>query len=177
MMKLKSRILSFFRGTANIDKLVKNGLKVGNNLFLGSGCFIDPSHCFLISIGNNVTLSSNVHILAHDASTKKPLGFTKIGQVHIGNNVFVGANTTILPNITIGDNSIIGGGSLVTKSVPENEVWAGNPAKKICMLQDYIYKYEKLRRFDKSYRMSSYLTDEKKLEMIEATSNNFALIE
>ena len=177
MIRLRKLILRVLRGTANIEKLVNNGLKVGANLYLGEGTFIDPSHCFLIEIGNNVTFASNVHILAHDASTKKHLGFTKIGQVHIGDNVFVGANTTILPNVTIGANSIIGGGSVVAKSVPENEVWAGNPARKICMLKDYTAKYEKLRTFGRSYRLNSKLTDEKKREMIEATADGFALLD
>lgn len=47
----------------------------------------------------------------------------------IGNNVSIGANATIIGDITIGDNVIIGAGSVVVKSVPDNCVVAGNPAK------------------------------------------------
>ena len=109
-MKVLQVIRNYCRGTANIEKLKQLGLHVGSNLFLGTGSFIDPSHCFLIWIGDNVTFSSNVYLIAHDASTKKHIGYTKIGQIHIGNNVFIGANATVLPNVTIGDNSVIGGG-------------------------------------------------------------------
>jgi len=50
-------------------------------------------------------------------------------KVHIMKNVFIGAHSTILKGVNIGENSIIGSGSVVTKSVPSNEIWGGNPAK------------------------------------------------
>ena len=55
-------------------------------------------------------MAPHVQILAHDASTKRYLGYTKIGRVLIGNNVFVGAGTIILPSVAIGNNVIIGAG-------------------------------------------------------------------
>ncbi len=57
---------------------------------------IDSSHCWLIQIGDNVTLAPGVHVLAHDASTKRSLGYTKIGIGQGGNNVFGGAHSVIL---------------------------------------------------------------------------------
>ena len=59
------------RGSLNIEKLKKDGLRVGVNFNAMNGVIIDPGHCWLIQIGDNVTLAPNVHILAHDASTKK----------------------------------------------------------------------------------------------------------
>ena len=120
--------------------LVKRGLNVGKNFNRQQGCFIDPSHCFLITIGNNVTMSIRVTLLAHDASTKKLLGYTKIGQIRIDDNVFIGANTTILPNVKIGENSIIGSGSLVTHDIPDNSVAVGVPAKVICNTEEFKQK-------------------------------------
>ena len=47
----------------------------------------------------------------------------------IKDNAFIGAHSIILKGVTIGENSIIGAGSVVTKSVPDNQIWAGNPAR------------------------------------------------
>ena len=93
------------------------------------GVIIDFSHCWHITIGDNVTLAPRVHILAHDASTRKFINYTRLGKVNIGNNVFIGASSTIMPGITIGDNVVIGVGSIVTKNIDSNVVVAGNPAK------------------------------------------------
>ena len=129
-MNLKN-IVKKLRGEINLEQLKGNGLKVGEGFSYGSYCFLDPSFCFLIQIGNHVTFSTRVHVLAHDASTKKILGYSKVGRVMIGDGSFVGANVTILPGISIGSNSIIGAGSVVTHDIPPYEIWAGNPAKKI----------------------------------------------
>ena len=110
---LKTKI----RGTINLKQLKKDGLKVGNNFNAQEGTIIDPGHCWLIEIGDNVTLAPRVHILAHDASMKKSLGYAKIGKVSIGNNVFLGASTIVLPNVRIDDNTIVGAGSVVTHSL------------------------------------------------------------
>ena len=76
------------------------GLQVGDNFQMMQGCIIDDAHCWMISIGNNVTLAPNVHILAHDASTKLGIGYTRVAGVTIGNNVFIGAGSIILPGVT-----------------------------------------------------------------------------
>lgn len=103
---------------------------------------IDPSCPYLIEIGDNVTLARGVTILAHDASLKWHLGVVKLGNISIGNNVFVGANSTILCGVTIGDNCIIGAGSLVSHDCKENSVYAGNPARLICTLEEYLEKHK-----------------------------------
>ena len=86
------------------------------------GVNIDAGFAGLISVGDNVTLTKDVYILAHDASTKKAVGKTKIGMVRLGNNLFVGAKTVVLSNVDIGDNCIIGANSCVTKDIPAGMV-------------------------------------------------------
>ena len=142
-MKILKRILDILRGEQSLEKLIQRGLIVGNNFKRMSGVIIDPSHCWHIEIGDNVILAPNVHILAHDASTKIFLSYTRIANVRIGNRVFIGAGTIILPGVTIGDDVVIGSGSIVSKSIPSNVVAVGSPAKIICTIEEYLAKEKK----------------------------------
>lgn len=164
--KIIREMLYRIRGDYTTEKLIKMGLKVGVNFNRLNGVIIDPSHCWLISIGNNVTLAPRVHILAHDASTKYFLNYTKIGHVIIGNNVFIGAGSIILPDITIGNNVILGAGSVVTKNIHSDGVYAGNPAKLICSVQEYIEKNKNLMKnrpvYGGEYTLRRNITEEKK---------------
>ena len=134
------KIKAIIRGTIDLDRLKKDGLIVGKNFHAQEGCIIDPGHCWLIEIGDNVTLAPRVHILAHDASTKNLLGYTKINTVSIGNNVFVGAGTIIMPGSAIPDNTIVGAGALVNGDLKESGVYVGSPCKRICSIEEYIIK-------------------------------------
>lgn len=143
MKRLLKNVIYRFRGEYTTEKLVSMGMKIGKNFNRLNGVILDPGHCWLIEIGNNVTIAPRVHILCHDASTKTFLGYTKIGRVTIGDNVFIGAESVILPGVCIGNNVVIGANSTVTHSVPENSVVAGSPAKVICSLNEYLEKEKK----------------------------------
>ena len=99
--------------------------------------YIDPLFPFLIEIGDNTTLT-DVKVIAHDASTNKCLGYTKMGKVKIGSNCFIGARTLILPNVNIGNNVIVGAGSVVTRDIPSNSVAVGNPCRVIKTYNEYM---------------------------------------
>lgn len=181
-MNIKENLKDIIRtiiGEVPTKRLIQRGLKVGKNFNRQQGCFIDPTHCWLIEIGDNVTMSIRVVLMAHDASTKKILGYTKIGKIKIGNNVFLGANTTVLPNIKIGDNSIVGANSVVTKDVPANCVVAGNPAKIICTIDEYREKNENMMRnniLGEEYTMRANVDEQKKREMIEILNDGIGYI-
>ena len=71
------------RGEYTTERLISMGMKVGKNFGRLNGVILDPSHCWLLEIGDDVNLGPRVHILCHDASTKIYLNYTKIGKVKI----------------------------------------------------------------------------------------------
>ena len=145
MANIVRKILEYLRGEPqHLEKLLKRGLKIGKNFKRMGGVTIDPSHCYHITIGDNVILAPHVHILAHDSSFGLYTGKTRAANVKIGDEVFVGAGSIILPGVHIGNRVIIGAGSVVTKDIPDNSVAVGNPAKVICGIDDYLAK-EKAR--------------------------------
>ena len=163
--KILERVKTKIRGTIDINRLKKDGLIVGKNFNTQYGVIIDPGHCWLIEIGDNVTLAPRVHILAHDASTKIPLGYTKIGKVTIGNNVFIGANTVVLPNVQIGNNVVIGAGSIVTTDLPSGGIYLGNPCRKIADYDEWVRKQKERMKsapiYGESYIIDNITNDQK----------------
>lgn len=143
-MNFLKELVYRLRGEYTTEKLIAMGMKVGQNFGRLNGVILDPSHCWLIEIGDNVTMAPRVHILCHDASTKVHLGYTKIGRVTIGDRVFIGAESVVLPGVTIGDDVIIGANSTVTHDIPAGSVAVGSPARVICSTQEYLAK-EKAR--------------------------------
>ncbi len=164
MKKMLLNIKRFLQyGDLPTSYYVKRGMKVGENFNRQGGCKFDPSNCWLISIGNNVTLSNKVTVLAHDDSVRMFTGYRKIGVVEIGNNVFVGANTTILPNVKIGDNVIIGANSLVNKNIPDNSVAVGSPCKVISSTKEYVNKMKENIKTKKNYDINWTIYSKKKM--------------
>ena len=145
-----SRIRSIVRNN-RMNYYLRLGVKIGENSKIEKDVFLDPSFPWLIEIGKNVTIAPRTFILAHDASTKKGIGYTKLATVNIGDDVFIGANCTILPNVTIGKGSIIGAGSIVTKDIPEKSLAVGNPAKVICSVDKYYEKNKKILNKENLY--------------------------
>jgi len=184
-MKLIIRIkklytkIQYQRRRKYIQGLVDKGLKLGKNVDIIDSFFFDPSHCFLISIGNNCTICPNVRIIAHDASTKKFLGYTKIGRIEIKDNCFIGDSVIILPGVEIGPNAIIGAGSVVTNNIPPNTVAAGNPAKIILSLQEYLDKIKEIMAKKKVFSEGYFierLDEAKRKEIFDSIGKTIAFI-
>jgi acetyltransferase-like isoleucine patch superfamily enzyme len=112
---------------------------------LGNGCRILTkdfgSEPFLISIGDRVTLSGGVSFLNHDGSTwliRDENGRRyHFRRIEIGSDVFVGHRAILMPGVRIGNRVIVGAGSVVTRSIPDNSVFAGNPARFVCSYDSY----------------------------------------
>jgi maltose O-acetyltransferase len=174
MKKLLKRIIKRILGLnteSKLEILKKGGLRVGKNFNMLEECIIDESHYWHIKIGDDVTLAPRVQIIAHDASTKLHLNYTKIKNINIGDRVFIGAGSIILPGVNIGNNVIVGAGSVVNRDIPDNSVFAGNPAHFICTHSDYLAKIKsKIKTgntFGEEYTLRSAIDNDKKIIMRE----------
>lgn len=117
------------------------GVTIGEN-FDGPDSAIDYCFGHLVTIGDNVTISGTT-ILAHDGSTKKFLGYSKVAPVTIGDNVFIGYGCIVLPGVTIGNNVIVGAGTVISKNIPDNVVVVRGtdaPYRVLCTFDEYIEK-------------------------------------
>lgn len=161
MLDLIRRLLNRPRrvsGQELLDDLRRRGAKIGEDVhvFSPSTTIIDSTTPYMLSIGDHVSITAGVKILTHDyawsvlkdyaSATVQPgavLG--AIGPVDIGSYVFIGMNTVITRGVKIGDHVIIGAGSVVTSDCEVNSVYAGNPARKICSIEEYYHKRKKLQ--------------------------------
>ena len=158
VMKFKRKI--FLGGVPSVDELRLQGAIIGENCHVYGS--VDSGHEYLVTMGNDVTLATGSRILTHDASTKNLLGYSKVGRVEIGNNVFIGAQAIVLPNVRIGSNVIIGAGSVVSKDIPDNSVAVGNPCRVVKSYAEFVDKNTAL--FKSVPRFEHYFTDKSKEE-------------
>lgn len=122
---------------------VKSFLKVSKNANLTIGNNVGISSC-VIWCANNIIIEDNIRIGAmtiitdtdaHSLNAELRKNWetdtinAKTKPIHIKENVFIGTSCIICKGVEIGRNSIIGAGSVVTHNIPDNEIWAGNPAK------------------------------------------------
>ena len=109
-------------------------LLIEDHVIIGQYCNIRATHgCIHIKSGAHLAQFVSLVAANHSTSLNDTVNWdihelSKIGIV-IGRNAWIGANVVILPGTCIGDNSVIGAGSIVTRSIPSFQVWAGNPAK------------------------------------------------
>jgi len=84
-----------------------------------------------IDIQEGATIAQEAYLCTgtHDFNDPSLQLVTK--PITIGKNSFIGARAMILPGVCIGDQAIVGAMSLVSKDVPDHQIVAGNPAKKI----------------------------------------------
>lgn len=105
--------------------VVLSKANIGDNCNICANCFIEND----VIVGNNVTVKCGVQLW---------------NGVTLEDNVFIGPNATVLCGITIGENAMIGAGSVVTKDVPANEVWVGNPAR---FVRKLLYERGEVKSF------------------------------
>ncbi len=116
----------------NFDIEVHGRCKIGNKNYFNRNVKLA---CFdHIEIGDNCLLADSVHMYDHDHvvdSQQKQIKKRAYvsDPIKIGNNVWIGAKATILKGVTIGSGAVIAANSVITRNIPDNTVWGGNPAK------------------------------------------------
>jgi maltose O-acetyltransferase len=125
--------VGFFSGYSHIEAVVEGSvIEFGDNVQVNNNAFI-KSEGPGIRVGREALLGSFVEIFDSDFHELHPErrrgGRPKMGTVDIGENAFIGDGSKILKGVTIGPHSVVGAGSVVTSSVPEGVVAAGNPAR------------------------------------------------
>jgi maltose O-acetyltransferase len=130
-------VLSLIQRRGHRVQLRHSGLTHGARFGMNRHVEITDPH--LVTIGDDVGIGAHAHLIAHDASHKRFIGYTRIGRITIGNMVFIGQRATILPGVSIGDRCIIAAGAVVTRDVPPGSIVAGNPARVVRELsEDYL---------------------------------------
>ena len=103
-------------GISNSTICAAKGITIGNRSIIGGNCCL---------------YDTDFHSIDYRERQNKPDIGIKTAPICIGEDVFIGANSMLLKGITIGDRSIVAAGSVVTRDIPADQLWGGNPAKKI----------------------------------------------
>lgn len=124
------------------------GVKIGRNVYIDRGVFIETSRPHLVTIKDNVEIGPNAMIIATDSSYNHIFQDIPIlyKNVTIEKNVYIGAGAIILPGVTIGESAIIGAGAVVTGDVPSRAVAVGIPARVIKTVDEGSKKFDNLEK-------------------------------
>ncbi|MFA5750335.1 MAG: acyltransferase [Candidatus Shapirobacteria bacterium] len=123
--------MPFFKSTIHIGAnfFNPNNISIGEDTIIGDHCFLDGRAP--LKIGSHVGIASQV-LIYNDEHDINSLDYSNsFGPVEIGDYVFIGPRAIILPNTKIGRGAVVAAGAVVTKDIPDFEIWGGVPAKKI----------------------------------------------
>ena len=120
----------------------------GKNIYANYNLtMVDDTHIYVgdyTMFGPNVTLATAGHPILADLRIH---GYQYNAPIRIGKNCWLGAGAIVMPGVTIGDNVIIGAGSVVKGKVESNSIYVGNPARRICSIQEWTEHHIKKNDF------------------------------
>ncbi len=139
-----------FRGD-KIAYLRSLGVRIGSNCEILTQIGNFGTEPWLIELGDRVAVAGAVALFTHDGASRvfrsefPDMNATfgnRFGTIRILDNCVIGYGAIILPGVTIGPNSVVGAGSVVVKDVHPGTIVAGNPARRLCSLEEHIAKYQ-----------------------------------
>lgn len=150
----------------------KLGVQIGERCrILDEAGAVFGTEPWLIKIGDHVEITIGVRFLSHEGAlwcVREMVPELENADLFlptkVGNNVMIGMNSLIMPGITIGDNVIVGAHSVVTRSIPDNTIVAGVPAKKYSSVDEFVKKMTKSSFVVKTKNMDQ----NKKLEYVRS---------
>ena len=150
---LKKRFMNSVKYAKSIGVSIGNNCEIYRDVNWGS----EP---FLITIGDNVRITSGCKFVTHDGGVWVLRHLNNdfknadlFNPIKVGNNVHIGLNVIIMPGVTIGNNCIIGCGAIVTKSIPDNSIAVGIPARVIETIDEY--KNKNIKRIDNTKQLDA----------------------
>jgi hypothetical protein len=120
----------------------RRGVTIGERVeVIGGGPHTFGSEPYLVTIGDDVTISHDVDFITHDGGLRvvrdRWPGACLYAPISVGQRVFIGAHAVLMPGVTVGDGAVIGVMSVVTKDVPPGTVVAGVPARPVRSVEEY----------------------------------------
>ncbi len=155
-------LLNLIKGPFKVA--LKNGLNCGKNVTVMGGVNFG-SEPYLITLCDNVRISNEVMFITHDGGNfafrhrEEYKDVNHFGKIFVDECTFIGARATIMPGVRIGKNCVIGAGALVTKSVPDNSVVVGVPARVISDTETYAQKMKS--KMPKNWDVDEYKKNKK----------------
>ena len=155
------KFLSLYYPNSNPQKRVDflrkfRKVHIGKKVYIDESVWIDNKYPQYLFIEDNVVVANGARLLTHDSSLNGMSNIAnKVKKTILKKNCYIGAGAIILPEVTVGENAIVG--AVVTKNVPANEIWGGNPAKKISTVGIYYEKsknssdYSEVRDIKKNF--------------------------
>ena len=175
VMKLLKKVIDKIRDRFLSDEEYARriGVKIGKHCYISTRRF--PSEAYLISIGDYVRIAPNTMFFTHGGlwsirKKYKDKNIDYFGKITIGDYTYIGEGCMIMPGVTIGTNVIIGAGSVVTKSVPDNCMVAGNPIKYIGNTEAF---YEKIKLHNIGTSGLSF--EEKREKLLKLEEDSFVV--
>ena len=151
---------------------IRPGSKLGDRVVLRSFCLVDPectigNDCSILphaTVGGQAVLEDKVYFGPYSLTTNvSQFGFHRnkkavVEPVTIKYGAIIAAGCMIKAGVIIGRNSMLGLGSVLTKDIPDNEMWFGNPARKhrdIDEDEKVIYNEEEVSRILVDYHQEN----------------------